>query len=196
MTSNQTPAGLRDMKDAPKGVPIVVRMAPSDRMPDGWVATVRLQDKPDWEDDHWTDGDALLHYNGDVLVAGFKGVYEGWLPLTTGFAPVVTEEAVDAGGLAIGDMAVCNEPFTAARAALTAALPHAKTEAQVENALLERLIAEAESQCAETSVGYRGKRRDGESEFQKQVRVRNAQHAAEWLRYLKWLRAQKGKSDE
>jgi hypothetical protein len=72
--------------------------------------------------------------------------------LSVGFTPVVTEELVQAGGLAIDDVAVCDEPFTAARAALTAALPHAKTEAQVEDALLGRLIAEADRQADEANL--------------------------------------------
>lgn len=93
-----------------------------------------------------------------------------------GFAHVLTEEMVQAGGLAIDDVAVCDEPFTAARAALTAALPHAKTEAEVREELLEQLAhyAHQESTCP----------------------LHSSDEKRRWLITSRWLRAQKGKSDE
>jgi hypothetical protein len=99
-----------------------------------------------------------------------------------GFAPVVTEEMVNALGLELQGYrsGIFEDPISSedAEAALTAALPHAKTEAEVEEAFLERLIAEAEKQRADAPAYARG------------------YDSQRWQEIVGWLRAQKGKSDE
>lgn len=43
-----------------------------------WEATVMLHE----DNDHWTDGATVLHYNGNTLVGGFKGPFTHWRRLT------------------------------------------------------------------------------------------------------------------
>lgn len=59
----------RDIESAPKDIPIVAKTI------DGWVATIMLHE----DNSHWTDGASVLHYNGAVLVAGFKGQFTHYM---------------------------------------------------------------------------------------------------------------------
>lgn len=64
--------GWRAMDDAPKGVPIVVKMG-------WWVATVEI-DPVDPSEAHHVNGDTIMHHNGRPLMTRFHGVYDGWQP--------------------------------------------------------------------------------------------------------------------
>ena len=64
-------AAWQDISTAPLETKIQVRMA------SGWVATAILHE----ETDHWTTGASIVHYNGNVLVNGFRGPLTGWKPL-------------------------------------------------------------------------------------------------------------------
>jgi hypothetical protein len=78
-------SGWRDIESAPKGVPIAVKMG-------DWVGTVRLNVIPKEEQTAWTAGDKVLHYNGATLVEGFRGLYDGWLPVEAPLPPPPGEE--------------------------------------------------------------------------------------------------------
>lgn len=45
-----------------------------------WEGVAILYPEP--EEDHWTHGESILHYNGNVLVPGFRGPFTHWKPLT------------------------------------------------------------------------------------------------------------------
>ena len=62
----------RPMKDAPMETPIQLKYGV-------WVCTGSLNE----DGDHWTDGDDILHYNGDILVNGFRAKWDGWKPSPT-----------------------------------------------------------------------------------------------------------------
>lgn len=73
----------QDIKTAPKGRPIEVRM-PLVGFYEGqrrdWVATAVLHE----DDGHWADGAAILHYNSATLRPGFRGPLTHWRELPHG----------------------------------------------------------------------------------------------------------------
>jgi hypothetical protein len=122
------------MKDAPKGEEILL-WSPDWEKPRAGYYSLRLVGRYRWIVLSADAGGC----NG-LPSEGFNSP-QGWLPLpdpATGLAPVVTEEMVeDASGTFPGSRISASDVETI----LTAALPHAKTEAEVEDALLERLCA-------------------------------------------------------
>lgn len=82
------------MTEAIEGIPVgflnPMNTAPRDGTPIGvlhkkvngkanWVGTVRLG--RDSDDPNARNHDVIVHYNGDNLITGFRGVYIGWFPL-------------------------------------------------------------------------------------------------------------------
>jgi hypothetical protein len=78
--TGQGEAGLswRDMKDAPKGTPIIAKHKPNSLMPHGWVAVILLGHR---DEEEAGSLDTILHYNGNALYSGFHGCWDGWLPV-------------------------------------------------------------------------------------------------------------------
>lgn len=74
----ETQFAWRSMKDAPTDgkTAIVARHRPNDKTPHGWIATILLGHDDDEEPGAQ---DTILHYNGNALYCGFRGVWDGWM---------------------------------------------------------------------------------------------------------------------
>jgi hypothetical protein len=75
-------SGWQPIETAPRDGKTWIRVGmPSTASPTGWWEAVAVL-YPEPEEDHWTDGAFLKHYNGNTLVGGFKGPLTHWQPLT------------------------------------------------------------------------------------------------------------------